>query len=88
MIAFLRSIYSTDKTWSNPANTNSLSGKSLEIRGDDFHACSSQFQSFQAFNRFAPFKMFKSQRLGEGGDVSGILETSEMRSNLLNEGEF
>jgi hypothetical protein len=51
----------------------------LEIRGDDFHACSSQFQSFQAFNRFAPFKMFKSQRLGEGGDVSGILETSVVK---------
>ena len=27
----------------------------LRIHGDDFHVCSSQFQSFQSFNRFAPF---------------------------------
>jgi hypothetical protein len=27
----------------------------LRIRGDDFHPCNSQFQSFQPFNRYAPF---------------------------------
>ncbi len=27
-------------------------------------------KSFQSFNRFAPFKMFKPQGLGEGGDIS------------------
>ena len=27
----------------------------LRIRGDAFHPCNSQFQSFQPFNRYAPF---------------------------------
>jgi hypothetical protein len=59
----------------------------LRIRGDDFHLCNSQFQSFQepalssieGFNRFAPFKALRQFKV-QGSRVqekSNSIETSE-----------
>jgi hypothetical protein len=49
--------------------------KSFSVQRDVLQ--NGRFQTFQWFNRFASLKTFKSQRLGEGEDVSGILETSK-----------
>ena len=60
----------------------------LRIHGDDFHVCSSQFQSFQSFNRFAPFitgispfQTFQKPALSLSKGSIAALTNYESRSN-------
>jgi hypothetical protein len=57
----------------------------LRIHGDDFHVCSSQFQSFKPFNRFASFKAFQATAGSKGSKVPSLtaVQSSKVQRSMI-----